>query len=128
MIQALGDLGYTDSANRLAQESGFDLESPAVAALRHAVLHGEWSEAEALLFGVRLPDSRSSSIDKGRMPMAPGLPLAEGADKDELLFKLRRQKYLELLEQRDQGAALISLQQELTPIHSDPAKLHQLSG
>jgi hypothetical protein len=124
LIQALGDLGYQDSASSLVQESGYDLESPTVAALRHAVLNGEWAETEALLFGSHSPGTRNAKTS----PPFDGLPLAQGVEKEVLQFKIRRQKYLELLEQRDQGAALVSLQTELTPLHPDTAQLHLLSG
>ena len=56
-----------------------------------------------------------------------GLTLAEGANKNEMLFWVRQQKYLELLESRDLGAALGVLRQELTPLHQDQGRLHALS-
>lgn len=131
LIQALGDLGYRDSANRLVQESGYELEGPMVAAFRHAILDGEWSEAEALLFGSRRPaddDGGGVSINDGASEQYDGLVLAEGVDKNLLRFRLRRQKYLELLEERDHSGALTVLRQELTPLHQDVAQLHILSG
>lgn len=128
LIQGLNDLGYRDTANRLIHESGFELESPAVAAFRHAVLQGEWAEAESLLFGVQAPDTGGGvSISNGNVPHYDGLALAEGIDQDELKFQLRRQKYLELLELRDLGGALLVLRQELTPLNQDTQQLHSLS-
>ena len=128
MIQALVDLGYRESADKLVQESGYDLESPTVAALRHAVLDGEWAEAEALLFGSNnSEDGGGVSISNGHSGLHHGLPLAEGINKDDLRFQLRRQKYLELLEERDHGGALLVLRQELTPLHPDVSQLHVLS-
>lgn len=56
-----------------------------------------------------------------------GLKFADGADQDELKFRLREQKYLELLEQGDLSSALHVLRHELTPLHQDIAKLHKLS-
>jgi len=127
LIQALNDLGYHDASNRLVQESGYELETPSVAALRHAILAGEWSEAEALLFGSqRSDDGGGVSITNGSHH--DGLVLAEGVDKDGLRFLLRKQKYLELLEDRDHGGALMVLRQELTPLHQDVGQLHILSG
>lgn len=129
LIQALNDLGYQDTANRLIHESGYELESPSVAAFRHAILDGEWSEAEALLFGSNRPDTGGGvSISNGNGSHHAGLILAEGVDKDGLRFLLRKQKYLELLEDRDHGGALMVLRQELTPLHQDVGQLHILSG
>jgi hypothetical protein len=129
IIQALNDLGYTDAASRLVQESGYELESPSVAAFRHAILEGEWSEAEALLFGsYRRSHGGGVSVNSGSMIHHDGLVLAEGVDKDALRFLLRKQKYLELLEARDHGGALMVLRQELTPLHQDVGNLHTLSG
>ena len=128
LIQGLNDLGYHSSANMLTQESGYELESPSVSAFRHAVLQGEWSEADSLLFGSHLLDSSGGvSINNDDSMYHHGLLLAEGADRDELRFCLRRQKYLELLEERDLSGALMVLRQELTPLNQDVTQLHHLS-
>lgn len=141
LIQSLTDLGYHQSARSLSQESGFELEGPEVAAFRHAVLQGEWAEAEALLFGTSSYDSNGGgvhlrhgsgkSIDYrdswSQNGQSGGLTLGEGANKNEMLFWLRQQKYLELLEKKDLGSALMVLRQELTPLNQDIARLHQLS-
>ncbi|KAL9046650.1 MAG: hypothetical protein Q9214_000567, partial [Letrouitia sp. 1 TL-2023] len=121
LIQGLGDLGYHGAAERLSQESGYEVESPAVAAFRHAVLQGEWSEAEHLLFG-------SEPLDGGGGVSHYGLKFKEDADLDHLRFRLREQKYLELLEMKDLGSALMVLRQELTPLNQDKEKLHSLSS
>lgn len=113
IIQSLSDLGYQSTANQLSQESGFELEVPNVAAFRTAVQSGNWVEAEALLFG---------SSDR------EGLPLCEGAKRDDMVFLMRQQKYLELLELRDLSKALMVLRQELTPLHHDVSRLHALSS
>ena len=143
LIQALTDLGYHTSARALSRESTYELEGPTVAAFRTAVLQGEWAEAEALLFGVESYDGGGGvGIDNGggksldSATIAPwadqmhssGLTLAEGADKAEMLFWMRQQKYLELLERRDLGSALLVLRQELTPLHQDTSRLHALSS
>jgi hypothetical protein len=120
LIQALTDLGYNGAAASLSQESGYDLESPAVAAFRNAVLQGEWTEAEELLFG-------GSTEEGGVSISGNGLVLQEGVDKNVMRFWLRQQKFLELLEQRDTGAALMVLRLELTPLYQDTIKLHFLS-
>lgn len=120
LIQSLTDLGHNAAASALSQESGFDLESPTVAKFRSAVLEGEWSQAETLLFG-SVPEEGGVNID------GEGLVLQEGVDKNIMRFWLRRQKFLELLEQRDTGRALMVLRAELTPLNQDIGNLHFLS-
>ena len=128
LIQGLGDLGYYNSAERLSVESGYEVETPSVAAFRHAVLQGEWAEAEALLFGTEvIEDGGGVSISNGDSHRHEGLRFAENANKKELKFRMREQKYLELLEERDLGSALMVLRQELTPMNQDTSKLHELS-
>ena len=128
LIQALSDLGYDESSSALRRESGFELESPSVAAFRYSITNGEWSEAESLLFGSSGPSEGGVRISNGHVQSYEGLPLADGSDKDDLRFQLRRQKYLELLEERDHAGALMVLRQELTPLHRDVSQLHILSG
>ncbi|KAI1006438.1 hypothetical protein K3495_g1778 [Podosphaera aphanis] len=113
LLQALSDLGYEGSAHNLCLESGFELESPTVALFRNAIIQGNWTQAEKLLFG-------ECSV--------PGLTLQTGADKKVMQFWLRQQKYLELLEKRDTGGALMVLRLELTPLYQDTEKLHFLSS
>lgn len=120
LIQSLTDLGYNAAAASLSQESGYELESPAVAAFRNAVLEGEWAEAEDLLYD-------GSADDGGVSLHGGGLVLQDGSDKNLMRFWLRRQKFLELLEQKDTGRALMVLRLELTPIYQVPDKLHFLS-
>lgn len=141
LIQSLHDLGYDEAASTLSRESGFELESPAVASFRSAVLDGRWADAENILLGSHHPDGGgtgpgggggggkaiSRRIDTDLASEQDTLVLAEGADKNEMLFCLRQQKFLELLEQRDLGTALMVLRQELTPLNHDIAQLHALS-
>ena len=127
IIQGLRDLGYDESASTLVRESGFELESPAVAAFRQSVLDGEWAEAESLLFGPSGVPNGNSRLTNGHS-YHRGFPLAEGFNEFDLRFQLRRQKYLELLEARDHAGALMVLRQELTPLHQDTFQLHNLSG
>lgn len=128
LIQGLTDLGYHASADRLSQESGYEVESPTVAAFRYAILHGEWLEAESLLFGsLAMEDGGGVSVSNGESRHYVGLKFADGADQDELKFRLREQKYLELLEKGDLSNALHVLRHELTPLHQDIGKLHKLS-
>ncbi|KAF5869620.1 putative wd domain-containing protein, partial [Botrytis fragariae] len=121
LIQALTNLGYNGAAARLSQESGYDLESPIVAAFRNAVLQGEWTEAEELLFG--------RPIEEGGVNIhGNGLVLRDGVDKNIMRFWMRQQKFLELLERKDMGRAINVLRSELTPLYQDTAKLHFLSS
>ena len=129
LIQGLGDLGYHSAANRLSQESGFEVESPAVAAFRNAILQGQWSEAESLLFGVDSEaDGGGVSISNGDWHHLGGLKFADNADPDSMRFSIREQKYLELLEKEDTGRAMMVLRHELQPLHHDRQRLDSLSG
>lgn len=121
LIQALSDMGYHSAAESVGQESGFELESPTVAAFRNAILEGDWNEAEMLLFGATTPGDR---VNEG----GNGLVLADGADRNLMRFWIRQQKFLELLEQRETGRALTVLRTELTPLYQDTQKLHFLSS
>ena len=120
-------MGYSKAAATLSDESKYELESPTVAAFRMAILEGEWAEAESLLLG-------SPPTDVGQMQHVPenqygeGLVLAEGADRSRMLFWIRQQKYLELLEKRELGMALMVLRQELTTLHYDTQQVHTLSS
>ncbi|KAL8978081.1 MAG: hypothetical protein Q9205_006251, partial [Flavoplaca limonia] len=126
IIQGLDDLGYHEAANTLSRESGYEVESPAVALFRHAVLQGDWREAEALLFGSEPADQGGGvSIHNGDHQ---GLKFVEGVDENQLRFLLRKQKYLELLESKDLGRALMVLRQELTPLKQERSQLQQLSS
>ncbi|KAH8702015.1 WD domain protein [Talaromyces proteolyticus] len=126
LIQSLYDLGYNGAAASLSRESGYELESPAVAAFRSAVLDGQWAEAEHIL--LESFESNEDNPADGPSPVWGRLALAESADKNEMLFLLRQQKFLELLEARDLGAALMVLRQELTPLNHNIAQLHALSS
>ncbi|KAB8360907.1 hypothetical protein FH972_024640 [Carpinus fangiana] len=118
LIQGLGDLGYQGAANALSRESGFEVETSHAAAFRLAVLEGNWTEAEALVQGTG-PESDTPT---------PGLLLAAGASREEMLFLLRQQKYLELVEKRDIGQALMVLRAELQPLRRNERQLHALSS
>lgn len=121
LIQSLYELGYNGAASLLGKESGYQLESPAVATFRSAVLEGRWTEAEQILVQSFYPDGGGKSTNREK------LLLADDADKCEMLFYLRQQKFLELLESRDLGAALLVLRHELTPLNYDIGRLHALS-
>ncbi|KMU83058.1 WD repeat-containing protein 26 [Coccidioides immitis H538.4] len=121
LIQSLYDLGYSEAAATLSRESKYELESPAVAALRTSVLEGQWLEAETILLSSFFEGVEN--VADGRhavgQPRHQGLVLAEGADRNEMLFSLRQQKFLELLENRDLAAAFMRLRQERSPVVND---------
>jgi hypothetical protein len=139
LIQCLDEMGYSNAAQELSKESNYELEGPAVAAFRSAVVQGDWPEAEALLFGHgvmhvgfggdggRENDSAVAGNGDSKNTFR-GLPLVEAADVREMLFALREQKYLELLESRDISAALLVLRQELTPLNEGSDRVHFLGG
>lgn len=124
LIQSLYELGYNGSASMLGAESGYQLETAGVATFRNAVLDGRWAEAEQIL--VKSFKDGSSQNGQKNSPEKT-LVLAEGANKNEMLFHLRQQKFLELLENRDVGSALLVLRQELTPLGYDVERLHALT-
>ena len=115
MIQALSEMGYHSAAENLSRESGYELESPTVAAFRASVLSGKWTEAEQLLFG-------AATAGEGAGRAGNGLVLAEGVDRDDMRFRIRQQKFLELLEQGDYRPALTVLRNELTPLNRNGAE------
>lgn len=120
LIQALSDMGYHSAAQSVSNDSGYELESPTVAAFRTAVIQGAWTDAEQFLFG-----AATASDSQGRS--GNGLVLVEGADRDAMRFCIRQQKYLELLELREFRQALHVLRTELTPLNQDAQRLHSLS-
>lgn len=120
LIQALSDMGYHSAADSVSRDSGFELESPTVAAFRMAVLDGSWARAEELLEG---------AVTSGSHHPGNGLVLAQGADRNMMRVWLRQQKFLELLERRETSRALMVLRSELTPLCSEQhQKLHFLSS
>lgn len=94
-----------------------------MAAFREAVVQGRWSAAEEILLTAR-------SAEKARFSdkiSSQGMVLAETAERGDMLFALRKQKFLELLEQRELGEALLVLRQEITPLDHDVGQLHALT-
>jgi len=137
LIQGLSDLGYESSAQSLSRESGYDLETPFASAFRLAVVEGDWAEAESLIINAEggycdvLTDTRNGQLGAPSGAQAgagrKALLLAADASIEQMLFEIREQKYLELLEKRDLGAALMVLRQELQPLQQDERHLHALS-
>ncbi|KAF8460623.1 WD40-repeat-containing domain protein [Kalaharituber pfeilii] len=107
LIQSLWDLGYQRAAKQLEEDSEYALEAREVSLFRQAVLNGEWNKAEKLLFT---------------------LDINKDADVNALLFYLRQQKFLELLEAEDITRALAVLRTELTPLNQNEDKLHSLAS
>lgn len=121
LIQALSDMGYHSAAESVSHDSGYELESPTVAAFRNAVLDGNWNEAEQLLNGATASGDRTNQSGNG-------LVLTTATDRDIMRFWIRQQKFLEFLEERETGQALIVLRTELTPLYQDTQRLHFLSS
>ena len=119
LIQALSDMGYQEAAESVSKDSGIELESPTVAAFRQAVLEGSWGRAEALLDGA-VP----AGEDQGK---GNGLVLSSTADRNNMKFWLKQQKYLELLEQQASARALGVLRTELAPLCQEKI-LHTLAS
>ena len=109
IIQAITEMGYKEAADKLSQDSGYQLENPTVAAFRAAVLDGEWGKAEELLDKAHF----AGRPDPG---FRDGLILASPVDRNTMKLWLRQQKYLELLEKRQTPRALTVLRTELTPL------------
>ncbi|RKP24399.1 hypothetical protein SYNPS1DRAFT_23508, partial [Syncephalis pseudoplumigaleata] len=102
----LQELGYRDTARQLQHESGYLAEDAVAIQFRECVLHGQWDTVERLLPTI-------------------GYDMAH---KVEGQFYIRRQRYLEHLEQRQMSEALAVLQQELRPLQHDLSQLHLLSS
>lgn len=109
MIQALRYYGYGQSAAQLESESKILLESAPVVAFRDAVLQGRWVEVEALL----------SKLQIG---------LLEEHKLKNVKYLIRRQKFLELLEEGKVKEALICIRTEITPMQDDSLKLSKLTS
>ena len=105
ITQALREMGYPHAAAELVRESRIPEEAPGVAALRAHVLAGEWAAAEELL---------------GSLGVA-------GAAQRRCRFAMRVQKFAELLSAGEVAAALVCLQEELTPLGDDEAALHAMA-
>ncbi|KKK24776.1 hypothetical protein AOCH_003978 [Aspergillus ochraceoroseus] len=122
LIQSLYELGYSGSAALLSKESGYQLESPAVTIFRHAVLEGRWTEAERILVQSFYPPGHGRARSGADQTASKeNLILMDSADKNEMLFYLRQQKFLELLDARNLAAALMSP-------HVPPEHLHDQAG
>ncbi|KAJ3565785.1 hypothetical protein NPX13_g7370 [Xylaria arbuscula] len=120
LIQALSDMGYHSAAQNVSESSGYELENPTVASFRTAILEGDWVKAEKILDATVSPGESDKSSNGG-------LVLATGADRDVMRFWIRQQKYLELLERKEENKALMVLQKEISALYQDKHKLQFLA-
>ena len=111
LVQAMQELGYRNSAAALEREAGVRLKSHIVTQLQDAVLQGRWEEVEVL-------------ARRGEL----GLSALQSA---LCRFVVKRQLFLELLEEEEVEAAMECLQVHLTPLarHAgqDKEELHKLA-
>ena len=104
ILQSLRAFGYSQSAERLEQESGVGMEAEAVGQFRLEVLEGHWEEAVRLLATFNLKTEEQMQV----------------------LYCLKRQKYLELIEKQDFLQAFHCLRSELVPLK--PGETAALAG
>lgn len=107
IIQTLHELGYERAAKELEAESHYSTEAPQVNTFKEAILSGNWSEAETSLESIELqtPD-----------------------DLVNMMFDIREQQYLELLENGDVDLALDLLQNKLPLLQSRAEDRHSLAS
>ncbi|OLY79335.1 WD repeat-containing protein 26 [Smittium mucronatum] len=106
ILQQLWDLGLRDSFNKLQEESGYLMEEPSVYDFKESIIRGEWEKAIQL-------------IDL--------LPVKSKNKRQLIVFKIKRQEYLEALEAKRIKTALTILQSELSVLSSDSAEISLLS-
>ncbi|KAL6068390.1 Transducin family protein / WD-40 repeat family protein [Balamuthia mandrillaris] len=105
IIQALHDLGYSQSAQLLSKESLIELQSKAVTEFCADILHGRWSKASSLL----------SQIISNKQDLASAH------------FLIYEQEYLELLEKGNVQQALQCLRTRIAPLNCNHLRLTKLS-
>jgi len=107
ILQSLRTFGYSESADQLEAESGIILEERSVEKFKLGVLEGRWDEVAALIpeFGLK-PE-----------------------EQVQVLYCVKQQKYLELIEKEDYLQALECLRNEVVPLKpEDTATLHTLAS
>jgi len=107
--QHLSSIGLHRSAEILMQESGCRLDHPAAAKFCQHVMDGEWNKAET-----DLTELKSVLVSPQNLV--------------EMKFLLQEQKYLEYLEDDRILEALNVLRHELTPLHHNISRVHELSS
>ncbi|KAJ1970638.1 hypothetical protein H4R34_005998, partial [Dimargaris verticillata] len=107
LMQQMRLMGYHGAAKTLEAECGYTLEHPLVGEFRNHMLAGRWDHAELLLSNLMAQSTIS--------------------DRNDALFLIRQQKYLECLETQSIKQAMLVLQQELTTLNVNKDRLHQLT-
>jgi hypothetical protein len=110
--QHLCDVGLRTSADVLMKEAGCRLDQPTAATFRHCVMKGDWTGA------VNVLEDLTDHLDAG--PTSQVMV--------EMKFMLLEQKYLENLAAGNTIEALKVLQLELTPLHHNTVRTHELSS
>ena len=125
IIQALGDMGYHQAMDVLSKESGVQVESEIVSDFKAAVLGGDWPAAETCMLQLDLTDPRHQNVST---PLVNLDEQRANNTRQRVLFLIREQKFLELLERKQSGLALSILRSELEPLKHDTERLHFLSS
>ena len=111
MVQAMRDMGYNASADKLEEEAGVRLKSDLVTELEKAVLQGEWKRVEQQLVSLHSSQQDTlslSSLNKSR-------------------YMVKRQEFLELLEQNQVAEAMQCLQMQMTPLAGDGSEASKVA-
>jgi len=103
-IQFLKSVGYTSTATSLEKESGITAEDDSVAHFRSYITNGDWAAAES------------------------SIPLLGIEQPEDVLFLIRRQKYLELLAIGKRKRAMRVLQHEIQILERKQEELTELSS
>lgn len=108
ILNSLHELGYSKSAKALEEDSGYRLCAKPVDDFRGSLFAGNWSQCLALL---------------------PSLVFRSNECEAEAKFQILRQKYVELLDDRQLIEALTVLREEITPaaVSSDLGPVHRLA-
>jgi hypothetical protein len=107
IAKALYSLGYKNSGAHLEQESGIPLHSSVVNLFMQQILDGNWDESVAILNKIGLLDEH----------------IVKSAS-----FLILEQKFLELLNAEKVMDALKTLRTEISPLHINNARVHELSS
>ncbi|XP_065563314.1 WD repeat-containing protein 26-like [Artemia franciscana] len=106
--QHLNEIGLSQTAEKLKEESGCILDHPSAAHFQKHILSGKWFEAET-----DLEDLRPFLLDVKSLT--------------EMRFLLLEEKFLELLEDGKHIEALHVLRHEMNMLNHDQERIHALS-
>ena len=107
IIQSLRTFGYSESAAQLEAESGIILEERSVTDFKQGMLEGRWDEVAQLIPMFRLRQEEETQV----------------------LYCVKHQKYLELIEKQDYLQALECLRNEVVPLKPEETDtLHTLAS